>query len=40
MAKVYADLIKKGLRTIGDVPAALQNDVNALLGNVTESEEA
>ena len=31
MAKVYADLIKKGLKTPDDVPAQLRDDVEALL---------
>ena len=31
MAKIYASLIKKGLKTIEDVPAALQAEVAALL---------
>ena len=31
MAKVYADLIKKGLKTLDDVPAQLRGDVEALL---------
>ena len=31
MAKVYADLIKKGLKTIDDVPAHLREEVEALL---------
>lgn len=31
MAKVYADLIKKGLKTLDDVPARLRDDVEALL---------
>ena len=31
MAKVYADLIKKGLKTIDDVPAHLRDDVLAIL---------
>lgn len=31
MAKVYANLIKKGLKTIDDVPAALRKAVQALL---------
>ncbi len=30
MAKVYADLIKKGLKTLDDVPAQLRDDVEAL----------
>ena len=31
MAKVYADLIRTGLKTIDDVPARLRADVAALL---------
>ena len=31
MAKVYANLIKKGLKTIDDVPKALREAVQALL---------
>ena len=31
MAKVYADLIRKGLKTIDDVPARIRADVEALL---------
>ena len=31
MAKVYADLIRKGMKTIADVPARLRADVEALL---------
>lgn len=37
MAKVYADLIRKGLKTIDDVPAKLRADVEALLGE-TEND--
>ena len=33
MAKVYAELIRKGLKTIGDVPRALQAEVKKLLEN-------
>lgn len=32
MAKVYAALIKKGLKTIDDVPENLRDEVRALLG--------
>lgn len=32
MAKIYANLIKKGLKTIEDVPANLREQVLALLG--------
>lgn len=31
MAKVYADLIRKGMKTLDDVPARLRADVEALL---------
>lgn len=31
MAKVYADLIRKGMKTIEDVPARLRAAVEALL---------
>lgn len=31
MAKVYADLIRKGLKTIDDVPEKLRAEVEALL---------
>lgn len=31
MAKVYANLIKNGLKTINDVPSALKKAVQALL---------
>ena len=31
MAKVYADLIRKGLKTVDDVPAKLRDAVAALL---------
>ena len=32
MAKIYVSLIKKGLKTIDDVPAALLDEVKKLLG--------
>jgi hypothetical protein len=32
MAKVYANLIRKGLKTIEDVPEKLREEVEALLG--------
>ena len=32
MAKVYADLIRKGLKTIDDVPENLKATVQSLLG--------
>ena len=31
MAKVYADLIKKGLKTIDEVPKRLRAEVEAIL---------
>jgi len=31
MAKIYAGLIRKGLKTIDDVPEALRAEVQALL---------
>lgn len=31
MAKIYFDLIKKGLKTIGDVPQRWKNEVQKLL---------
>lgn len=31
MAKIYAELIKKGLKTINDVPAKLKAAVQAIL---------
>lgn len=31
MAKVYADLIKKGLKTINEVPEKLKAEVQAIL---------
>ena len=31
MAKIYADLIRKGYKTIADVPAGLKDAVQALL---------
>ena len=37
MAKIYADLIRKGLKTIDDVPARIRADVEALLAE-TDNE--
>lgn len=31
MAKVYANLIEKGIKTIDDVPASIRAEVEALL---------
>lgn len=32
MAKIYADLIKKGLKTLDDVPEKLRAEVERILG--------
>ena len=37
MAKVYADLIRKGVKTLDDVPEKIRAQVQKLLNN--ESEE-
>jgi len=34
MAKIYADLIKKGLKTIEDVPEELKEEVRKILENL------
>ena len=39
MIKVYADLVRKGLREIRDVPAGLRAEVEALLGGHQGSQE-
>jgi hypothetical protein len=36
MAKVYADLIKKGMKTIDDVPDKLKAAVQAILDGDTD----
>lgn len=36
MARVYADLILKGLKILTDVPEALRASVEALLGGETQ----
>ncbi len=33
MAKIYADLIRKGRKTMDDVPEKLQNEVRSILKN-------
>ena len=33
MAKIYADLIRKGRKTMDDVPEKLQNEVRRILKN-------
>ena len=32
MAKIYADLVKKGIKTIDQVPANLRDEVKQILG--------
>lgn len=34
MAKIYADLIKKGLKTLDDVPEELKEEVRRILENL------
>lgn len=34
MAKIYANLIRKGLKTIDDVPEKIKEDVVAILGEM------
>ena len=34
MAKVYADLIRKGIKTIEDVPERLKKEVKAILKTI------
>lgn len=38
MAKVYANLICKGLKAIDDVPASLRPEVEGLLGVQTDAD--
>lgn len=38
MAKIYANLIEKGLKSIDDVPAALKKAVQALLNADKDGE--
>lgn len=40
MAKIYASLIQKGLKTIDEVPARLRAEVEALLAADGAEEEA
>ncbi|MEA5057786.1 MAG: CD1375 family protein [Anaerotignum propionicum] len=40
MAKVYADLIKKGLKTIDEVPESLRDAVRAILEAESGNENA
>lgn len=36
MARIYAELIRKGLKTIDDVPARIRAEVEALLSAADE----
>lgn len=40
MEKVYADLIKKGIKTIDEVPARLRDAVRAILEAESGNENA
>lgn len=37
MAKVYVDLIRKGVKTIDDVPEQLRDEVQAILDSDTNA---
>lgn len=37
MVKVYADLIRKGVKTIDDVPEQLRDEVQAILDSDTNA---
>ncbi len=39
MDKIYADLIKKGLKTLDDVPGNLKNRVEELLKTEVENND-
>jgi hypothetical protein len=39
MTKVYADLIRKGKKTLNDVPQILRDEVAELLGVKNETED-
>lgn len=39
MAKIYANLIRKGLKTIDDVPPKLKKAVEKLLEDALDAEE-
>lgn len=38
MAKIYAELIRKGFKTIEDVPAKLRSEVQVLLDEKQKAE--
>lgn len=40
MAAIYARLVEKGVKTIGQVPKNLRDDVRALLGLDRQPEQA
>lgn len=40
MAKIYAALVRKGIKTLDDVPARLRSAVEALLAEGEEEKEA
>ena len=39
MAKIYADLIRKGLKSLDDVPPSLREEVKRILDEDTDIEE-
>ena len=38
MAKIYAELIRKGLKTIDDVPEKIKGEVKQVLAELMEEE--
>ena len=38
MARIYAELIRKGLKTIDDVPARIRAEVEALLAEAANEQ--
>lgn len=40
IARVYADLIRKGLKTLEDVPETIRTEVEALINPVENAGEA
>ena len=39
MAKVYADLIRKGKKTLEDVPEKLKDEVQQIMAETEETQE-
>ena len=39
MARVYADLIRKGKKTLGDVPETLKEEVQQIMAEMEETQE-